>query len=291
MRALEKLKAQKDKRPALPALHALLAAHRDDTAAESLEQKASEISLMEVVQILVEVGDPSSVPRLQELLTREQNELSKVFLTWGTAALGDPSGSEMLLARLRDTGAPDRFETAEALREPAATACKDLIERGRLQPAALLDVARQASQDFDSKDENKGKSVSQLRAEAAAIPASELDAALRRAEKLHRLLKAYHDVWTKALVILAVTPKGVPVLVAALSDPDPSLVSLRVTIVTVLGESKDNRAVLPLIDLLRSSADQNLKGAAREALQNITGQHFGEDAVAWTTWWKARGNN
>ncbi|MBZ5510497.1 MAG: HEAT repeat domain-containing protein [Acidobacteriia bacterium] len=287
MHALERLKGQKNKRPALPALHALLVAHRDD-APESVEQRAREINLLLAVQNLLSIGDASSLQPLQELGAREGNELSKVALAWGTAALGDPSGTEILLTRLRDTGAPNKFEAAKALRETAAQACKDLIERGRLQPVILLDVARQASKDFDSKNENKGKSLAELRAKAATLYGYELDAALSRARELSRLLTAYSDVWTKALLVLAVTEKGVPVLAAALRDPDPSLVDLRGTMVATLGESKDDRAVLPLIELLRDSSDQSLKSAAGKALQNITGQNIGEDAVAWTAWWKGK---
>jgi len=277
--ALGKLKGQKDKRPALPALHAFLAAHRDDTASESLERTTN---LIEIVQILVEVGDPGSLPLLQEVLAREENEVSKDFLAWGTAALGDPSGSEMLVARLKDMG------TTEVLRGAAAKACADLINRGRLQPVVLLEVARQASKDWDSKNVNKGKSRAQIRAEVDAIPDSQLDAELRRSQALHRLGEAYRDVWRTALATLAATKKGVPVLVAALRDPDPGLVDLRLEIVIDLGASKDDRAVVALIDLLRESSDEGLKSAAKEELQNITGQKFGEDAGAWSAWWTAR---
>ena len=65
--AIEKLKGQENKRPALPALHAFLAAHHDDGAAESLKQQASEVNLLQVVRILIDVGDPSSLAPLQEL--------------------------------------------------------------------------------------------------------------------------------------------------------------------------------------------------------------------------------
>ena len=282
--AIEKLKRARNKRPALPALHAFLAAHRDPVG---------EVNLIEVVQILIDVGDPRSLPPLQELLAREQEEFTKVFLAWGTATLGDPSGTEMVLARLKDTGAPDNLKLAEAFREPAAMACKDLINRGKLQPAVLLEVARQASKDHDSavqKFEVNGKSLAELNksARAGALSRSELDAVLPRLQEIHSLSEAYRNVWSRAFVILAATKKGVPVLAAALRDPDPSLVDLRATMILVLGGSKDDRAVLPLIEVLRDSQNQNLKNEARDALQNITGQKFGEDAGAWATWWEAR---
>jgi hypothetical protein len=278
--AIEKLKGLSNKKPALPALNAFVAAHRDDASSDPDARNKREVHLMGVIQSLVSIGDPSSLVPLQEALARETNELSKVFLTWGTASLGDDSAREALLARLKDTGAPNRFATASALRAPSMLACKDLIDRKRLEPPVLIEIARQAVKDFDSarawlKDLN-----------VRSLSDYELRAAAKRAEETNRLTDAYREVWTAAFAVLAGTKSGVPVLITALHDPDPVLGDLRGHIAVALGESKDERAVPPLIDLLQTARNDKQGSAVADALKNITGQNFAQDAGKWSTWWQ-----
>jgi HEAT repeat protein len=53
-----------------------------------------------------------------------------------------------------------------------------------------------------------------------------------------------------------------------------------------LGALGDERAVPVLIGLL---ADADLQGPARQALEVLTGQKFGNDPDKWKAWWKSKG--
>jgi len=84
-------------------------------------------------------------------------------------------------------------------------------------------------------------------------------------------------------------------LIAAVSDPqtDMSLEGAvaiswseqRIQAANSLGRLKDRRAVAPLLTAL-DSADKECKAAFVQALKDITGQDFGDNAAKWRAWWE-----
>jgi len=86
----------------------------------------------------------------------------------------------------------------------------------------------------------------------------------------------------KELGILKATA-GIPDLIKALDDRDWLL---RIRAATSLAEMGDTRAVPALIRNLEHPM-LPVRPAARQALEKITGQEFGDDVQAWEDWWKA----
>jgi|GEM_PF-2067159 len=91
-------------------------------------------------------------------------------------------------------------------------------------------------------------------------------------------------------------PRALDALVAAVSDPQTDFSreggastwsELRIQAAQSLGKLKDKRAVPPLIAALGSTAPA-CQSAFAEALKEITGQDFGQDAEKWLEWWEKR---
>jgi len=63
------------------------------------------------------------------------------------------------------------------------------------------------------------------------------------------------------------------------------VVSVGAAAARVLGELGDKRAVLPLINTLKSRW-WHIRNLAAESLKRLTGQDFGTDYDEWLKWWR-----
>ena len=70
-------------------------------------------------------------------------------------------------------------------------------------------------------------------------------------------------------------------LIACLRDEN---LGIRTNAAMALGNIGDTRAVEPLIESLNDH-DEVMRSRASSALEEITGQDFGQDASLWLDWW------
>jgi len=86
----------------------------------------------------------------------------------------------------------------------------------------------------------------------------------------------------KAFEVIAFDPADVPSLIGLLKDPNWSV---RMRAARTLGQTKDKRALRPLVDVLAED-NSYLRSDAVRALERITGKDFGDDRAAWEAWLK-----
>lgn len=104
-------------------------------------------------------------------------------------------------------------------------------------------------------------------------------------EPLLKILKDRKELnREKAAVALGVAKdsRAVAPLIEVLAETDAGL---RAEAAEALGKIKDARAVEPLIKLLKDASDE-VSGKAQTALEEITGQKFGNDQTQWLQWWQ-----
>jgi hypothetical protein len=82
--------------------------------------------------------------------------------------------------------------------------------------------------------------------------------------------------------VVTFDPADVPSLIGLLKDPN---VSIRMRAARTLGQTKDKRALQPLVAALADDNSYSRSDAVR-ALERITGKDFGDDRPAWEAWLK-----
>ncbi len=215
--------------------------------------------------------DERVAPALAALL-RDDDHLVRMAAAGALGNLKDARSVEPLIAVLQDPKAADRWAAAGALGK--------LKDRRAVGPLIAA---------LEGNDENVARYAAEALGEIGDRAAVEpLVAALKARGALARGWVA------RALGNLADERAAGP-LVAALKDTDDST---RFYAAWGLGRIRSRAAVEPLIDLLerepKEGREDRFEGAsgpgvrdrAAEALKEITGQDFGDDAAKWRAWLK-----
>jgi len=86
----------------------------------------------------------------------------------------------------------------------------------------------------------------------------------------------------KSFDAIVFDPADVPSLIGLLKDPN---VSIRMCAARTLGQTKDKRALQPLVAALAED-NSYIRSDAVRALERITGKDFGDDRATWEAWLK-----
>lgn len=88
--------------------------------------------------------------------------------------------------------------------------------------------------------------------------------------------------WFNAPAAKKAVPDFIEFVSNSTSDKD-----VRISLLQLLGEIKDKRAIKPLIALLED-AEKDIKYSASLSLRQLTGQDFGDEHEKWTSWWEKK---
>ena len=220
----------------------------------------------QLVEALGNIGHPEAVAILEKQL-RDPDLLMSYVAIRALAKIDDPRATDVLLALLNDPSQNVRSITVYEI-------ARGRVTNARLAPP-LIEVALhgQARDDRDFAVEALGRFPGQATVQAliTILQNTDNDLSRRAASSLAQL----HDA-------TVVDP-----LLKLL--PDLQFPWTQANVIGVLGAMGNRKAVPAIIPCLGSQAPV-LRSAAARALNQLTGENFGEDPARWQAWWEARKN-
>ncbi len=246
---------------------------------ESLSEllKSNKSNLRELAIIAMgKKGTPAMIKPLTNVL--QNNDFSD--RTKAAEALGkiaDQGVVEPLMAALQDSFYRVKVAAAKALGERketrAAPALMELVKTPDKKPKTSSRYSRRRNTSFSSKV--RTAAFEALENMADLLPVQTLI-------ELHKHVGYRSKSKVKKLLIKTKDPGAVDAFIAELKSKNSST---RRTMVEILGQRKERRAVGPLIEMLKSRDRWERKRAAN-ALKSITGKDFGVKYKKWKKWWK-----
>ena len=206
------------------------------------------------------IGKPAMTP-LRALLTDGQQEPAR--RQWAARALARmkyPTALKIVLDALTQSPPGERANLLPALRDSESSQALD----------ALLSFVT----DADAKVRKGATRGLSGKKDPRVVDA--LVMALRDTDRDVRGAAA-------GALIDAADPRTFDPLVQALKDTDSTVRNLSSQ---ALGAIKDRRAIEPLIEIVTNDKEELVRFQAGRALEMITGESFGQDAVRWRSWWE-----
>jgi len=225
----------------------------------------------------------------------------KLYAIAALGQTGDPRALDIILGELGQDDDSVRFVTADAL-ATWFTINTDRAAYDRTAPVLVRAVATERNEEWRLKllqpllarqDPRAIEGLLPVQANQNGLAALMIESlAPYRGEKIVDALiaaLAESDLDGREAAAGALGRQGdaraVPALLQAVRT-DTTRVRLKA--IRSLGELKDTQAITPLIAALAEPGTR-IKTAAAAALQDITGQDFGEDPAKWRQWWEANG--
>lgn len=240
----------------------------------------------EAVDALWGIGKPAVEPLIATLKCK--NSLAREAAAEALGKIGDTRAVKPLISALKDKDADVREEAAEALGEmrdsravePLIAALKDLpTQREAAEALGKIGDKRAVEPLIAALKDKTWYGREQVILSLGSIGDN------RAIEPLIAVLKDKDESLLREKVAIALGEIGksaVEPLIVILKDKDESL-DVRKEAAKALGETKDYRAIEPLIDALK---DWAVDSEAAEALMKITGTDFGGNYAAWPKWWE-----
>lgn len=251
---------------AIPFLVAMLG---DDV--KMVESKTAMVSTPGTMaaEALGKIGKKAVEPLIEAL--KSKNPVVRRGAIVALGEIKDPMAAEPLVEALKDedqivrSGAPWVLSLIKDKRavEPLIAALRDQDRTVRRNAEIALTIIE----------------PDWVRGEAARRQIPEFVSALKLSDSFAR--------WKAADVLIKIGEASVEPLIKALEGDSEEA---KGSAIWALSEIKDTRAVEPLIEAL-DDREWNIRENAHNALSNITGEDFGEDADAWKKWWKNKRDN
>jgi HEAT repeat protein len=211
----------------------------------------------EAARGLAIIGTPAVEPLLNELMNQDLAVRGNVAFALGL--IGDSRAVIPLIIALKDRDSH--------VRENAATALGKI--RDQRAGEHLISVLKEDTNTFVRREAAKAlgeiKNSDSMEGLIAALRDEDVGVAEQAAEALGKIKD----------------PRAVKPLIILLKDKHSFV---RGIVVKALGEMSDPCAIEPLITVLKDQNSVN-RYWAREALEKITGENFGDDPEKWQQWW------